>query len=90
MLRLIVPTDFSETSRNALAYALDMAQFIPLSSVSIVNCFDKLAVGSDGTPLASDPDTRRNISLIALENLKNSILNDRNIEVKLLAEEGSW
>ncbi|HEX5668749.1 MAG TPA: universal stress protein [Chitinophagaceae bacterium] len=89
MIRLIVPTDFSETSRNALAYAFDMAQYIPLSSVTIFNSFDKIAAGSDGTPLFSDPDTRRNISLIALENLKNSILDNRNIDVRLVAEEGS-
>jgi nucleotide-binding universal stress UspA family protein len=89
MLRLIVPTDFSETSRNALSYALDMAQFIPLSNVIIYNCYDKLAAGSDGTPLSIDTDTRRNISMVALENLRNGILNNRNIDIKLLAEEGS-
>ncbi|HLO79885.1 MAG TPA: universal stress protein [Chitinophagaceae bacterium] len=89
MIRLLVPTDFSETSRNAVAYALDMAEFIPLSTVILFNSFDKLAAGSDGTPLFSDPSARRNISLAALENLGNSILLNRKIEVKLMAEEGS-
>jgi nucleotide-binding universal stress UspA family protein len=89
MIRLLVPTDFSETSRNALAYALDMAQYIPLSTVTVFNSFDKIAAGSDGTPLFNDPETRKNLSLIALENLSNSILSNRNIDVKLIAEEGS-
>jgi nucleotide-binding universal stress UspA family protein len=89
MIKLLVPVDFSETSRNALAYALDMAQYIPLSSVLIFNSYEKVMAGSDGTPLSGDADVRRNISLLALENLRNSILHNRNIDVKVLAEEGS-
>ncbi|HSF45430.1 MAG TPA: universal stress protein [Chitinophagaceae bacterium] len=89
MIKLLVPVDFSDTSRNALSYALDMAQFISLSSVTIFNSFEKVMAGTDGTPLAANNDVRRNISLLALENLKNSILNNRNIDVKVLAHEGS-
>lgn len=89
MIKILVPVDFSETSRNALSYALDMAQFIPLSSVVIFNSFDKVMAGIDGTPLSSDPDIRRNISLVALENLRNSILDNRKIDVSIAAEEGS-
>lgn len=89
MIKLLVPVDFSDTSRNALSYALDMAQYIPLSSVLIFNSFEKVMAGTDGTPLSSNSDVRRNISLLALENLKNSILNNRKIDVTIHAEEGS-
>jgi nucleotide-binding universal stress UspA family protein len=89
MIKLLVPVDFSDTSRNALSYALDMAQYIPLSSVLIFNSYEKVMAGSDGTPLSGNADIRRNISLLALENLRNSILNNRNIDVKVQAEEGS-
>jgi nucleotide-binding universal stress UspA family protein len=68
---------------------MDMAQYIPLSSVMIFNSFEKVMAGTDGTPLSGNADVRRNISLLALENLKNSILNNRNIEVTILAQEGS-
>jgi nucleotide-binding universal stress UspA family protein len=89
MIRIVAPTDFSDTSRNAVSYAISMATDLPSAELILFNSYESIALGSDGTPLHSDPGTGKNLTMIALENLKNELVGDRNVNVQLLAEEGS-
>jgi nucleotide-binding universal stress UspA family protein len=50
MTRIVVPTDFSETSRNALSYAIDMAAELSGSKLILFNSYESMSRGSDGTP----------------------------------------
>jgi len=89
MIRILVPTDFSETSRNAVRYAFEMAQDIPDAELTLFNSFDKVVAGSDGTPLSTDPDVHRQLSLVALNNLAQELGAESGVPVRTLAEEGS-
>lgn len=89
MTRFVVPTDFSETAKNALIYAIHMAMDLPGSELVIFNSYDSMSLGSDGTPLHADPGARKVISLMALENLQEELAGDKNLNIRLVAEEGS-
>ncbi len=89
MTRFVVPTDFSETSRNAISYAIQMAADVQGAELVLLNSYDSSSIGSDGTPLHADPGVNKNISLIALENLKNELVGDSTVDIKVLASEGS-
>jgi nucleotide-binding universal stress UspA family protein len=89
MTRIVVPTDFSETSRNALSYAIDMAAELPGSKLILFNCYESMSRGSDGTPLHTDEGVNKTISMMALENLKNELMGDKDVAVQLMAVEGS-
>jgi nucleotide-binding universal stress UspA family protein len=89
MMRFVVPTDFSETSRNALSYAISMAADVPASELILFNSYDSMSLGSDGTPLHAEAGSGRNLTLMALENLKNELAGDKDVTIKLMAEEGS-
>lgn len=89
MARILVPTDFSDTARNAVNYALQMAKELPATEIILFNSFDKVVAGSDGTPLASDPDTHRNLSVLALRNLVKELDAETSVNVTTRAEEGS-
>jgi nucleotide-binding universal stress UspA family protein len=90
MKKFIVPTDFSDTSKNAARFATQMAGDIPDSEVILYHSFDKVVAGSDGTPILSDPEARMSISLTALENLKSELTGNVNINFRCIAEEGSF
>lgn len=90
MIKIVVPTDFSETSKNAALFAIRMAEDIPGSKLVLYNTFDKVVAGSDGTPLSSDNDTRKLISVMALENLKTQLNATNWVDITVLAEEGAF
>jgi nucleotide-binding universal stress UspA family protein len=70
MKSFIVPTDFSETSVNAARYAIQLAAGVENVEVVLYNIFDKMSVGSDGTPLHTESGSLHGLSMLALENLK--------------------
>jgi nucleotide-binding universal stress UspA family protein len=90
MIKIVVPTDFSETSKNAAMFAIRMAEDIPGSKLLLYNSFDKVVAGSDGTPLSSDNDTRKYISVMALENLKSQLNGNSWVDISVMAEEGAF
>ena len=87
MKTILIPIDFSETSRNAASFAVAMAAEIENSRVIFYHVFNKVAAGVDGTPLQSDLESRKNVVDLALSNLANELSPQRNVEI--VAEEGS-
>lgn len=88
MFTIIVPTDFSDTARNAVDFALKMANDMHNVRVILYNAYSKSAIGIDGTPLSIDPDTNRQITLMALQNLRSEFPIRSGLTVDILAEEG--
>src|SRR5690606_2422534 len=88
MKKILIPVDFSETSKNAARYGVKLAASIPGASVILYNMYKKIIPGSDGTPL-SDADLSRQVILnSAMNNLKNELSGISNIEISFIAEEG--
>lgn len=88
MTRFVVPVDFSETSKNAAEFAIKMAGDLHGAHVTLYNCFDKVAAGADGTPLTQETTTRMQITLMALQNLKERMDGHNWVKLDILAEEG--
>src|SRR4030095_15384827 len=85
----LVPTDFSDTSKNAARYAVQMAASIPDSKIILYNVFDKIAAGSDGSPLTETTEDRKIILNNALHNLELEISDSTGVEIEFIAEENS-
>lgn len=88
MKKIIAPVDFSEPSVNAAKYAVQLASDLPDSTVTLYYVYETIVAGSDGTPLLIDPDARKNVAIVALNNLKTEIENISKIPVEIVAEEG--
>ena len=89
MKRFLIPTDFSETSKNAARYGVELAASIPDSTIILFNVYDKLAPGSDGTPLTETENDRRVVLNQALKNLEFELHQFSNTTIEYVAEEGS-
>lgn len=89
MQKFLVPTDFSETSKNAANYAAQMAAAIPGAKVILINVSDKFTAGSDGSPLTETKKDRRTILQQALTNMAQEMRNLANVEIDFVIEEGS-
>ena len=89
MKKFLVPTDFSDTSKNAARYAVQMAASIPDSKIILYNVFDKIAAGSDGSPLTETTEDRKIILNNALHNLELEISDSTGVEIEFVAEENS-
>jgi nucleotide-binding universal stress UspA family protein len=88
MKKIIVTTDFSETSRNAAHFAARMASDIPHCTLILYHVYDSLYSSSEGTEVHSDTASRKRISESALNNLKNELEQTVSIPIICLAEEG--
>lgn len=73
MKKILVPTDFSDTSKNAAEYAAQMAADIPDCTLVLFNVYDTFVAGSDGSPLTESDDDRKVILNQALTNLSNEL-----------------
>ena len=89
MKKFLVPTDFSDTSKNAARYAVQMAAAIPESRIILYNVYDKIAAGSDGSPLTETSEDRKLVLNSALKNLELEIAESTNVEIEFVAEEHS-
>jgi nucleotide-binding universal stress UspA family protein len=88
MTTLIVPTDFSDTARNAAIYAAGMAAAIPGARVILYYEYDNILAGSDGTPLSDEGDARQQIAQVALQHVKEAMQAAAgNIQVSYVARE---
>ncbi|HTN07812.1 universal stress protein [Agriterribacter sp.] len=88
MKKIIAPVDFSEPSVNAAKYAVQLASDLPDSTVTLYYVYETIIAGSDGTPLLIDPDARKNVAIMALNNLKKELEGLAKIPVDVVAEEG--
>lgn len=73
MKKLLVPTDFSDTSKNAARYALQIAADLQNAKIILIHVSDKITGGSDGSPLTEDDDDRRVILTNALQHMKDEL-----------------
>lgn len=89
MKKFLVPTDFSETSKNAARYAVELAQDDPETTIILYNLYDKIAAGSDGTPLTETDDDRKKVLHSALANLEIELHEISTVRIQYVAEEGT-
>lgn len=88
MKKFLVPTDFSDTSKNAARYAVEMASNDPNSTIILYNIYDKLAPGSDGSPLTETDEDRKRVLNQALANLEIELHEISSVRIQYVAEEG--
>lgn len=89
MKKFLVPTDFSETSKNAARYAVELAQDDPQTTIILYNLYDKLAAGSDGSPLTESDEDRKKVLNQALRNLEIELHEISTVRIQFIAEEGN-
>ena len=89
MKRIIVPTDFSDTAKNAARYAVQLAGSVTGATVILYNLTDKIALGSDSSPLTEDKNDRFVVLQAALSNLKTELTALTPVTVETVVEEGS-
>jgi nucleotide-binding universal stress UspA family protein len=93
MKTFIVPTDFSDTSKNAARYAARLAEQVPGSQIILYNVFDKIDTeSSDGSVVYNDHEARHTIMDLALASVKtemNSVAPGATI-ICLAEEKGSF
>ncbi len=88
MKKIIVPTDFSDTSKNAAMFAAKMSNDIYDCSILLYNAFDSIFTSEEGSSIFSDVDSRKRIAESALQNLKIELEMETSAPVEILAEEG--
>ncbi len=89
MKKFLVPTDFSDTAKNAARYAVEMAATDRNTTIILYNVFDRIAGGSDGSPLTETDDDRKIILNNALANLEIELHEIADVRIQYVAEEGS-
>ena len=89
MKKFLVPTDFSETSKNAARYAVELAQDDPETTIILYNTYYKLSPGSDGSLLTESDEDRKKILNQALRNLEIELHEISTVRIEYVAEEGS-
>ncbi len=89
MKKFLVPTDFSETSKNAARYAVELAQDDPNTTIILYNLYDRIAPGTDGTPLTETDEDRKTVLHQALDNLEIELHEISTVRIQYVAEEGT-
>jgi nucleotide-binding universal stress UspA family protein len=87
MNSLIVPVDFSETSKNAARFAAQLSANLQHANIILYNVFDTIEAGSDGTPLDSDENARKALMELALASVKTEISAYTTANITCVAEE---
>ena len=89
MKKFLVPTDFSDTAKNAARYAVEIAPNVPGASIVLYNVYDKLSPGVDGTPLSETDEDRTTVLNAALANLEIELHEISSVKIEYVAELGS-
>lgn len=89
MKKFLVPTDFSETSKNAARYAVELALDDPEILVILYNMFDRLVGGSDSSLLAESEEDRRKIHEHALANMEIELHEISTVRIQYISEMGT-
>src|ERR1700743_1943249 len=90
MNNIIVPIDFSETSKNAARYAAHISTLIPDAHLILYNVFDTLEYGSDSSPLGTEGEedaSRKAIVELALASVQSELSSITSAKISLVAEE---
>ena len=87
MKTFLVPTDFSDTSKNAARYAANIAKQYPDVHIILYNVSDEFATGSDSSPVEDETHSRRKIMELALESIKNELSAITSSKISTVAEE---
>ena len=90
MNNLIVPIDFSETSKNAARYAAHISTLIPDAHLILYNVFDTLEYGSDSSPLGTEGEedaSRKAIVELALASVQSELSSITSAQISCVAEE---
>jgi nucleotide-binding universal stress UspA family protein len=72
MKTIIVPTDFSSTSKNAALYAVKFAASIDAEVIFFYE-YDNISVGSDSSPVSDSAEAGNIIAETALANLRTEV-----------------
>src|SRR5689334_17906428 len=88
MKKFLVPTDFSETSKNAARFAVQATAQLPGAVVILYHVYDKITAGSDGTPLNDSDDDKRFVMTAALESMKEELATLSTVTIEYDAQEG--
>jgi nucleotide-binding universal stress UspA family protein len=89
MTTFIVPIDFTDVGDNAAVYAAQVAQQVN-GHIVLINVYEKIPAGIDGTPLVNDPEARHEVRIIALERLKGRLLAiNPQLDIACVAEAGT-
>ena len=88
MKKFLIPTDFSDTSKNAARYGVQLAASVPGSTIILFNVFEKIAAGIDGTPLIETDEDRTRVLSQALKNLELELSEFGNVNMQYVVEEG--
>lgn len=89
MKKILVPTDFSDTSRNAAKYAFQLASTLNGATVIFYHVYNSFAAGSDGSLLTETVEDRAKILDMAFMNFENEIGNSGSVSVEHFYEDGS-
>lgn len=89
MKTFLVPTDFSETSKNAARYAANIARQYQDVHIILYNFSDEISTGSDGSPLSDDDHSRRKVMELALESIRTDLSRITQSQISCMAEEGT-
>jgi nucleotide-binding universal stress UspA family protein len=89
MRKFLVPTDFSDTSKNAARFAVQMAADLKNAEIILCNVSDKITAGSDSSPLTETQNDRTVILTQALSHMKEDLLKLANVPISCVIEEGS-
>lgn len=90
MKKFLVPTDFSDTSKNAARFAVQAVATVENATVILYNVHDRIAAGSDGSLLTESEADRVSILNQALQNLKTDLAAlAPGVTIQYVAEQGS-
>ena len=89
MKKILVPTDFSDTSKNAALFAAQMVADVQDAKIILIHVSDKITGGSDGSPLTEDDDDRRIILTQALGQLSEELLAVAKVPIEFVMEKGT-
>lgn len=89
MTHLIVPTDFSDTSKNAVRYACQLALDMHDIKVILFHSYDNEISGSDGSPLSGQQDATVSIMTIAMENIIQEY-GCKDLNIEYVVKKGSF
>lgn len=89
MKKFLVPTDFSDTSKNAARFAVQALANVKDATIVLYNVHDTVAPGSDGTLLTESENDRLAVLNKALDNLKIELQTLGAVNIECVAEQGT-
>ncbi|MGN6417061.1 MAG: universal stress protein [Pseudobacter sp.] len=90
MKKFLVPTDFSDTSKNAARFAVQAVSNEKDATIILYNLHDVVAAGSDGSLLTETENDRIIVLTEALHNLKDELLTlAPSAKIEIVLEGGS-